>query len=418
MMPFMKKIASIFLGLLLLSVFSRAFSAEEGLPLDIELLDGTFHHGASLHDYTSRISSIKHALQNGANVNVMLPASAESPFWGTALMASSFVNDVCALKILLDNGADVNLIASDGTTALIAAVLKGSIDAAALLIKHGANINMIGYQGKTALMIAQEEEDEDMVAVLQGRIVSKMPQNNTDDHNLYGTKWGACDWKSKEKVCAFDPFDKCQFPVTEATVTFSFLADGVSIKAGSSTQSISNIDIAKLHNELGYNIDFKSVVRSAFKRWDNCSGITFQEVDSSDTVANIRIGAYALPIDQAQRVVHAKSYRPPYLKELSKEYFGDIYFNSANTFIIRNMSKDEVKRRFYLIALHEIGHAIGLKHNNKESIMIGDSDRLFSMEPFLYDSDQEQAAALYSYNYPLAECIPWLEHSPLNNRNF
>ncbi len=401
-MPAMKNIFAVCLMLLFSVSSSKAITQKEELHPDIELLMGAGTPAGAYNSDAYSISHVKRALRNGANVNA-IPDIEPYSGYTSALEESSWNNNVCVSKLLIENGADVNLTTLNGTS-LIAAARNNSIDAAILLIKNGANINAVNSDGKTALMLAEERGYNDMITVLQGGKVIQKTQNNSDDYNLYGTKWGACDWKSNEKVCAFNPFDRCQFPVTEATVTYKFIADGTKIKINGATQSITDID--KFYNKPGYeNISYKSLIRSAFTTWDNCSGIKFKEVNGSDATADIRVGIYGpLPLNQDKIPPHALSYPPPYPKQISEEYWGDIYFNTVQTEII-NRDKNEMMRRFYLVALHEIGHAIGLKHSGKESIMIGDSNQLFALEPALYHSDQEQAIRLYSHNYSLNECL-------------
>lgn len=53
------------------------------------------------------------------------------------------------IKLLLDNGADVNYVSS--TTALHEAVLCENLDVVKLLLKHGADINIVDKDGETPL---------------------------------------------------------------------------------------------------------------------------------------------------------------------------------------------------------------------------------------------------------------------------
>lgn len=70
-------------------------------------------------------------------------------------------------KKLLNNGADVDESSSDGYTRLMTAVLWQRPDVVLFLIENGANVHATTTDGKTPLLIAEEEGDQEMVALLK-----------------------------------------------------------------------------------------------------------------------------------------------------------------------------------------------------------------------------------------------------------
>ena len=70
--------------------------------------------------------------------------------------------------LLLDRGADVDMCVSTGTTALIAATSKGHKDLVSLLLDRGANVNVVGND-TTALIAAVQGGHKDIVSLLLDR---------------------------------------------------------------------------------------------------------------------------------------------------------------------------------------------------------------------------------------------------------
>ena len=64
---------------------------------------------------------------------------------------------VDAVRLLLDNGADINLVDDDGTTPLITVCWDSHVDAARLLLDNGADVNRANKKGTTPLFIACQE---------------------------------------------------------------------------------------------------------------------------------------------------------------------------------------------------------------------------------------------------------------------
>ena len=72
----------------------------------------------------------------------------------TPLLFSAREGRVTGVKVLLDHGADINIVDPDRHTSLILALSSGHFDVAALLIERGADVNMEDKVGQTALYAA------------------------------------------------------------------------------------------------------------------------------------------------------------------------------------------------------------------------------------------------------------------------
>ena len=70
------------------------------------------------------------------------------------------------MKVLLENGADVNAVDKWKRSALFPAASAGHLDAVKVLIQNGADVNAFDAEEYTALHLAAEEGDVDIVKVL------------------------------------------------------------------------------------------------------------------------------------------------------------------------------------------------------------------------------------------------------------
>lgn len=92
----------------------------------------------------------------------------------TALLAAVEHGNLNIVKVILKNGADVNMNPSGtyGPTALQAAAGGGHLDMVKILLIHGANINAAApelFKGRTALQVAVEGGQHEIVALLLGK---------------------------------------------------------------------------------------------------------------------------------------------------------------------------------------------------------------------------------------------------------
>ncbi len=104
----------------------------------------------------------------------------------TPLMEAASENDTDAISTLLDEGADINEVDSEGSSALHWAVYSDQLDAAALLLESGANANTVDAYDSTPLIDATYHENVEMVKLLL--------QYGADANYVDGTGYTAYDY--------------------------------------------------------------------------------------------------------------------------------------------------------------------------------------------------------------------------------
>ena len=108
------------------------------------------------------IELVRLVLENGADVNTQTESNP------SALLVASKNGHLETVRLLLENGADVNAQDESGDfhTALQAASYKGHVEIMQLLLTHGAEVNAQGGEYHTALHAAAMKGHEEVIKVL------------------------------------------------------------------------------------------------------------------------------------------------------------------------------------------------------------------------------------------------------------
>lgn len=109
------------------------------------------------------VEAIGLLLDHGANINLLSPAAGNpDPF-----KHKSYIK---IMNILLDNKADIDFQASDERTVLIAAAMwadqKQALEKVSLLLDRGAKPDIVKHGGETALMLAAGRGNDKVVKLL------------------------------------------------------------------------------------------------------------------------------------------------------------------------------------------------------------------------------------------------------------
>jgi ankyrin repeat protein len=123
---------------------------------------------------------VKNLLEKGADVNYRIPYEGV-----TALMYAAQNGHLETVRILLHNGARVNLLPQNNVSALLGACMAGHVYIADTLILNGADVNTKNADGVTPLMIAAAYNDSVMADMLLFYFANKDMQDNRGNTALH-----------------------------------------------------------------------------------------------------------------------------------------------------------------------------------------------------------------------------------------
>ena len=180
---------------------------------------------------------------------------------------------------------------------------------------------------------------------------------SSPQHNLYGTKWG--------DGSPFDGGDDTTGPsIAGGEVTYSFMADGVSNETESTYANATSDPNTAISSLETFESCFYEEISAALGAWSAVANITFRpvsdngvEFNGSNASGDIRIGAHHF--DGSSGTLAHGYYPPPNGTSAS----GDVHFDKDEAW---SCGSQTGAINFGIVALHEFGHAIGLRHSSDD----------------------------------------------------
>lgn len=105
---------------------------------------------------------VKFLLTNGVNPDAGILGSNE-----TAMMRRADAGDMDTIRLLVEYGADVNMVNKSGETALMRAIRSRKNRVINGLIELGADISLTDYTGRTALDYAEETRSSRIIRIVR-----------------------------------------------------------------------------------------------------------------------------------------------------------------------------------------------------------------------------------------------------------
>src|SRR5215217_1013220 len=173
----------------------------------------------------------------------------------------------------------------------------------------------------------------------------RLNNNSSAEYALTGSKWG---------------------PSTQGTsggtITYSFMGNGISFTTEGYGNSVALTSLP------GFQPCFITKIQNAFSAWQAVANIEFVQVNDNGAAFNaagatgdIRIGTHAFD-GPSGTLAHA--YYPPHNGNSAA---GDLHFDSAENWSCTTNGTD-----IGIVALHEIGHSLGLSHENTTAVAVMD----------------------------------------------
>lgn len=127
------------------------------------------------------VSAVKSLLDGGGEINAK-----DQNGW-TALMIAANVGNADVVRLLIDRRTDVNAVDFNRETAMMHAAATGQVEIVRLLIANGADVNAKANFNRTALHFAAERKfinDRQLVAAMEKRpVIKSKPGNHFDTLN-------------------------------------------------------------------------------------------------------------------------------------------------------------------------------------------------------------------------------------------
>lgn len=147
-------------------IFTILFFTSTSILFAQNMNDSLLYQAVVNNDTTT----IKDLVSKGGNVNFV-----KQQGWVKVNLLITAVNkkNIEAVKVLLQNGADINWGDGFNTTALMYAASSGNIEIVNLLLINGADIKHKDQQGNDAISTAKQAKHNNVVKLLEATLKEK-----------------------------------------------------------------------------------------------------------------------------------------------------------------------------------------------------------------------------------------------------
>lgn len=145
--------------------YGQLQGVKEAITKQADLLNQAAPDGFSplcLAAYFAQFEVAKWLIEQGADLN----QAAANPSKVAPIHAAVAANHLELVKLLLDEGAAVNLAQTQGVTPLHSAAHRGNLDMVKALVGAGANVHAKMDSGETALSFAEKDNHQEVVDYL------------------------------------------------------------------------------------------------------------------------------------------------------------------------------------------------------------------------------------------------------------
>lgn len=139
----------------------------QGLDIQSDLLcvDGLVRTKLYKAAYDTRLTETRKMINSAKELGIL--SELINNYGLTTLYNASNYGHLRSVKVLLNNGAEIDKAEFDGVTPLMGASRKGHLDVVKVLLRHNANINLKCNKGNTALSMAKEQGHTIIVETLE-----------------------------------------------------------------------------------------------------------------------------------------------------------------------------------------------------------------------------------------------------------
>ncbi|KAL5015430.1 hypothetical protein ScPMuIL_009700 [Solemya velum] len=157
------------------------------------------------HGQVDKVAQLMQKVQDGkSQLNVNCKGDQKWNRGWNALHLAAYFGHLDVVKLLLENGASVNMVNNVGDSALHRAAYTGRMNMVMLLLGHGADVSAVNAEGLSSLSVAR---DKDIQELIKAAIAHENLQ--IEEEFLTAVRWGDMETVSRMLKSSKPPNLQC-----------------------------------------------------------------------------------------------------------------------------------------------------------------------------------------------------------------